>query len=481
MEIKKLFSGIDYEQKGRDIDIASLQKYSADEVVSGLFFCYKGVNYDGKEKVFEAIKNGAVAIVVEDFVDVNICQIKVENVRKIISKVCSNFFGNPDKDLKIIGISGTNGKTTTSYILRNILHSAGKKVGVIGTNAIYINDICIKATLTTPDPYELFEIFSQMLKAGVEYVVMEVSAHAIDLYKVWGIRFEAGLFTNLSRDHLDYFETMERYKAAKQKFFCKDYCKVCVFNFDDGVGRDFYRNCDCKKYSYAIINPSDLFAINIEMSLKGSNFVVNFEDEIMEVEISLAGKFNVYNSMGAIAVAKILGIGSDNIVAGIYTMPQVDGRFNLYKVGSKNVIIDFAHTPDGMENVLRTARSLSEGEIVTVFGCGGNRDSGKRKIMGEVASKYSDKIFLTSDNPRFEDPCKIIEDIKSGTQDAVVLENRKEAIITAIKTSSPFATILVLGKGAEDYQEQNGIKHPYSDKEVVFEYIEKSKIKKIKE
>lgn len=475
MEIKSLLKGINYQQKGSCKDILSLQKKSSDVVKNGLFFCYKGVNFDGKDKIFEAINNGCVVVVVEEFVDIDICQIKIDNVRKNISKICSNFYENPDKQLKLIGISGTNGKTTTSYIIRNVLQTSGKKVGVIGTNAIYIGDICKRATLTTPDPQELFEIFDEMVKSSVEYVVMEVSAHALALYKLWGLKFEVGLFTNFTRDHLDFFETMENYKQAKKSFFCQDYCKKCVFNFDDNVGREFYEICDCKKYSYGLINPSDLFAINIEMDFDKSKFVVNFEDEILNVEVPLVGKFNVYNTMGAIAVCRLLNISCDSIVAGLFTMPAVDGRFNLYKVEGKNIVIDFAHTPDGVENILRAAKSLSKGRIITVFGCGGNRDRGKRSEMGRIAEKYSDKVILTSDNPRFENPFAIIEDIKVGTKSAEVIENRKAAIISAIANATKNDTILILGKGAEDYQEIDGVKHPYSDKKVVDEYISFSK------
>lgn len=470
MNIKDLFFGIDFEQKGNEVDIKSIQTKASEEVVDGLFFCYKGAFFDGKEYVRQAIRSGAKVVVVENFLDIDICQIKVENVRKCISKVCGNFFKRPDKDLKIIGISGTNGKTTSSYIIKNILKCAGKKVGVIGTNAVYIGEVFYKATLTTPDPYELFSIFDKMKKAGVEYVVMEVSAHALDLYKVWGIEFEVGLFTNFTRDHLDYFGSMEKYKNAKQSFYNNNYCKKCIFNIDDSVGREFFDKCNVERMSYGLINPSDLFAINLKLSIEGSRFVVNVNDEVLMIETSMVGKFNVYNIMGAIGVCYMLNISADQIIAGAYTMPEVEGRFNLYKVEDKNVIIDFAHTPDGIENVLRTAKSLTKGDIVSVFGCGGNRDSGKRAEMGKIATKYSNKVFLTSDNPRFEDPYKIIEDIKVGAKDAIVIENRTEAIITAITTSAKGSTILVLGKGAEDYQEINGIKHPYSDKKVVQDF-----------
>lgn len=478
MNITSLLKGIDYELRGEDIDILSLQKNSQNEVQNGLFFCYKGVDKDGESYAKEAICNGAVALVVEEFLPYKVTQVRLQNVRKNIAKICSNFFGNPDKDLKIIGITGTNGKTTTSYMLKNILETAGKSVGIIGTNGIEINKVFFRATLTTPDPQELFEVFSKMKNAGVQYVVMEVSAHALDLYKVYGVKFELGIFTNFTRDHLDYFETMERYKETKAKFFLEDYCKKCIFNADDEVGREFFEKCQVTKYTYGLINPSDVFAINTKMSLAGSKFVVNLFDDILEVQISLAGKFNIYNSLAAILGAKLIGITSDQIVAGLYTIENVAGRFNLITVGDKNVIIDFAHTPDGVENVLRTAKALSKGYITTVFGCGGNRDKGKRKVMGAIAKKYSNKVIITSDNPRFENPYAIIDEIKEGCPEALVIENRTQAIITGITTSPKGSCILVLGKGAEDYQEIDGVKYHFSDFEVVNDLKTKKKHQK---
>ena len=476
MLLAQLFEGVNCIIKGSDVDIKNVQKNSSDKVTSGLFFCYQGINSNGEDFVGEAINNGAVAIVVEEYLPFNLTQIKVDNVRKIIAKVCSNFFGSPDKKLKIIGVTGTNGKTTTTYILKNILKTAGKKVGLIGTNNVEIGEVFYKATLTTPDPQELFDIFSKMVKAQIEYVVMEVSAHALDLYKVWGVKFEVGAFTNLTRDHLDYFGNMQSYKKAKATFFNKTYCRNCVFNLDDDVGREFYNKCDCNKYSYALINPSDLFAVDIEMSISGSKYVVNCLDEIMYIQTVLPGKFNIYNCMAAILVARLLNISTDHIVAGLYTLASVKGRFNLFEVEGKSVVIDFAHTPDGIENVLRTAKSLSKGSITTIFGCGGNRDKGKRQTMGQIASKYSDKVILTSDNPRFENAYQIIDQIKQGANDAIVIENRREAIITGITTSGKDSCILILGKGAEDYQEINGIKYPYSDYTVVEEYIKNKKL-----
>ncbi len=439
------------------------------------YFCYQGVNVDGHNFFDQAVSNGAKVLFVERILPTDTLQIRVKNVRQIIAKVCSNFYHNPDKQLKIIGITGTNGKTTTSYILKSILHSANKSVGVIGTTAIYINDTFYPTTLTTPDPKQLFHTFRQMVDAGVEYVAMEISAHAIDLYKVYGVDFEVGVFTNLTQDHLDYFKDMSTYAATKQKFLTKSYCKNCVINVDDKYGRDYFHLCDTNKFTYAIMNPSDVFALNIKMDLEGSCFIVNLFDDILNCDIALAGKFNVYNTLGAITCAKILGIDNRSIIKGIENITQVAGRFNVLDINAPfKVVVDYAHTPDGVENILKNIKALTKGKIVTVFGCGGNRDTTKRPIMGQIATKYSDTTIITSDNPRFENPYNIIEQIKQGVdikKDVFVIENRKEAIIKALNSAFLNDVVVVLGKGYEDYQEINGIKYPFSDSQVVYDYI----------
>ncbi len=477
MTLQNLLQNIDIveTQGNMDIDILDIMTDCESKCAGSVYFCYVGVNDDRHNYYDKAVESGARVLIVERFLPTGITQIKVKNVRQVIAKVCSNFYGNPDKKLKIIGITGTNGKTTTSYMIRSILQASGKKVGLIGTTAIYIDQIFYPTTLTTPDPKQLFNTFRQMLDSGIEYVVMEVSAHAIDLYKVYGVNFEVGVFTNLTQDHLDYFGTIDNYASVKQKFLTGMYCKNCIINVDDNYGKDYFHLCDCKKFTYAIMNPSDVFALNIKMSIKGSSFVVNIFDDILSCSINLAGKFNVYNALAAMTCCKVLGISNINIIKGIESLEQVDGRFNVLDIDTPfSVVVDYAHTPDGVENILKNIKALSKGKIITVFGCGGNRDSVKRPIMGQIATKYSNTTIITSDNPRFENPYDIISQIKAGTditKEVFVLENRKEAIIKALDLAFINDVVVILGKGCEDYQEINGIKYPFSDSKVVFDYI----------
>ena len=477
MTLKELLKDIDVKEiKGdSNIEIENLMIDNSVSCPKSLAFCYVGVKVDGHEFFNEAIGNGAVCIIVERFLPTEITQVKVDNVRKVIAKVCSNFYKNPENNLKIIGITGTNGKTTTSFMIRQILISAGKSVGLIGTTAIYINEVFYPTLLTTPDPNVLFKTFRQMVDAGVEWVVMEVSAHAIDLYKVYGVQFEAGVFTNLTQDHLDYFGDLITYANTKQKFLTSMYCKNCVFNVDDSFGKDFYHICDTKKFSYAIMNPSDVFALNLKMDLSGSMFVVNLFDDILRCDICLAGKFNVYNALAAITTCKVLGFDNKSIINGLENLKQVEGRFNVLSLDAPfRVVVDYAHTPDGVENILKNIKALCNGKLITVFGCGGNRDALKRPIMGEIATKYSNLTIITSDNPRFENPYNIIEQIKQGADpksEVLVIENRREAIIKALNSAFTNDVVAILGKGAEDYQEINGIKYPFNDSKVVKEYI----------
>ena len=479
MKLKELLLGIDYKDiKGNiNLDIESISQKTDEKNKDGLFFCYSGVKYDGHNFYQLAENMGAIVLIVEKFLPTKTTQILVENTRKVIGKVCDNFYGNPTKQLKIIGISGTNGKTTSSFVLGSVLKKAGYSVGIIGTNGVYINDKYEPSCLTTPDSTELYKIFNKMVKNKIEWVVMEVSAHALDLLKVYGIVFECSLFTNLSHDHLDYFKNMESYAKAKQILFTKKYSKNCVINSDDNYGLSFFENCDAPKFLYGVMRPSDCFAINIKMDFSGSSYIVNFKDDIIEVEQNLIGKFNVYNVLGVVSVCKVLGIKNEFIQSGIKELKTVEGRFQQVIKNPFDVIVDFAHTPDGLANVLKTAKSLCKGKIFCVFGCGGNRDAYKRAKMGLIATKFANTIIVTSDNPRFEDPQKIISQITSEIENksnVFEIVDRTQAITYALSMASKGDVVLICGKGAEDYQEINGISYPFSDKEVVLKYFKKN-------
>ena len=450
-----------------DTEISCISCKSQDKMQNGLFFCYHG-----KHDIFEmanlAVKNGAVILVTEQKLDININQVVVGDVRKAMGQISQNFYNT--SDVKVIGITGTNGKTTTSYIIKSILEKAGKKVGVIGTNGIYFLNEFFSASLTTPDPIDLHKILSIMKKGNVDFVVMEVSAHAIHLQKVECINFVAKVFTNFSQDHLDYFKDMQSYEKAKISFFKPD--DLMIINADDDCGQKIIeRNLDA--ISYGIKSPSDCFAI--EVSKDGTSYILNINDNVLQVKSNLYGMFNVYNSLASAVCCYYLGASIDSIKQGLFSLKYVDGRFNVIPLKNGRVIIDFAHTPDGLENVLKTARTFTDGKLVCVFGCGGDRDKTKRKLMGAVAEKYADFCFVTNDNPRFENPKEIIEDITSGfnKKNYYTVQDRKTAIQLAISSMLDGDTVIICGKGAEKYIDIKGEKIPYSDFDVVKEIKEK--------
>ena len=397
-----------------------------------LFFCYKGVNNNGHDFAYKAKQNGAVALIVEKFVEVDLPQILVKNTRKIMPVVCNIFFYDVLKYLYLIGVTGTNGKTTSTTIIYDLLNTNGYKVGLIGTNGIKFLNRKINSNLTTPDTVELFYIFSKMKNAGVKYVVMEVSAHAIALNKLLGIKFEVGALTNISQDHLDFFKNMTTYAKCKLKFLNKNYCKNIFINVDDKKGQLFSKIINTNTITYGLENPSKCFAIDIKYNLESTTFLANVFDDVLIVKSRLSCKFNVYNLLLAISIVKFIGLDKNQILNGIKNLSIVNGRMNLYKLKSGAVaIIDFAHTPDGLKNVLENLREINKNnKITTIFGCGGNRDKLKRSKMGNIASTLSDKVILTSDNPRNENPLKIINDIKKGINknNYLIVENRIAAI-----------------------------------------------------
>jgi UDP-N-acetylmuramoyl-L-alanyl-D-glutamate--2,6-diaminopimelate ligase len=453
-------------------EVDELSISSKEKMNKALFFCLKGTSADGHEHYEESIANGAAALVCEKYIkNANVPQILVKSARNALALISSSFYGNPSKKLKIITITGTNGKTTTSFLIKSILERAGKKVGLIGTNGAYIsnNKLGTALKLTTPDPIELHHIFRQMADKLCEYVVMEASAHSIFYNKLDGIRAEAAVFTNLSQDHLDFFKTIEEYKRVKKSYFVPELCKHAVINIDDELGREIAASCKTPVVTYGYNNPADVFAVKYTPSFEGLSYVLNANDDISEINLHLTGKFNMYNSLAAAACAKLLGIKTLDITQGINDLKKVDGRFNVYKHKSKLVIIDYAHTPDGLANVLSVCRELCRGKLICVFGCGGNRDRSKRKIMGEAASKYADYIVLTNDNPRNEVPEEIIKDIEEGIggENYTVCVDRAEAIKLAVRLSKPHDAVIIAGKGGEQYMEIGNVRIKYNDEEAL--------------
>lgn len=476
MNLENLIKNLEAKVIGEtNLDILDIT-YNSKKVKKGsLFVCLCGENSDGHDFAKDAERNGAAAILCEKTLQVKIPQIIVSSTRKALSKVFSCFYDNPQKKLKIIGLTGTNGKTTTSFLIKSILEESGKKVGLIGTQGAFIGKQFFQTGLTTPDPQLLFKLLKQMVDFGVEYVVMEVSAHALALDKTEGIVFEVGVLTNLTQDHLDFFKTMENYKRAKFKLFEGNKIKSAVLNFDDEFGRKLAETITVPFLSYSLNNPSDVFAAKIGNKNGKNKFIVNILDNVFDVESNLIGEFNIYNSLAAASVAAMLGCSTKQIKNGLEKLLGVEGRLNRFNLSNGVVaFIDFAHTPDGIEKALNAIRELKFKQIITVFGCSGNRDKDKRHKMGQIAEKLSDYVVLTTDNPRFENPELILDDIEIGMEKTAHTRfvSREQAIEFALTLAKKGDCVAILGKGAETYQDINGVNVPYSDFEVVKNFNE---------
>ena len=484
MRLKKLLEGIDDKELfiygDLEIEIAGIYTDSRVSMPNGLFVCLEGGKTDSHLCVAEAVKNGAVAVVAERKTETTVSQILVRDTREALGLLASAFYGDPSKQMKIVGITGTNGKTTTSYMLAEIWKRAGKKVGVIGTLGITYGRKRIKTELTTPDPVCLQKTLAEMLLSGVEYVVMEVSAHALYYKKTAGIRYAACVFTNLTQDHLDFFENMEAYKQAKLRLFDGNICQIAIVNGDDETGREIgamRENCSGKTLYYGVNTPTDCFAIVTDQSLRGTECLFNLQDSLCRATLPLIGKHNVYNALAAATCAMQTGGDLTSISQGLAGLQKVSGR--LERTGDlfgADIFVDFAHTPDGIAKSLETLKAHCKGRLICVFGCGGNRDKTKRPIMGETVAKRADFAVLTSDNPRYEDPLDIISAIEKGyrrfSARYVVVPDRKVALDYALDFLKKGDVLLVAGKGGEEYQEIMGIKYDFDDHTVIEKLIE---------
>jgi UDP-N-acetylmuramoyl-L-alanyl-D-glutamate--2,6-diaminopimelate ligase len=462
-----------------NVEIENLTDSSREKKANSLFIAIKGIKVDAHSFASGAIKNGAVALLVERKLDVDVPQIIVKNTRESLGIIANNFYNNPLKNIKVISIIGTNGKTTTSYVTKNILESTGLTVGVIGTSGTVIDGVKYDTNLTTPDTLELFEIFNAMKNKKVEVIVMEISAHAIKLNKVNGFKSDVAVFTNFSQDHLDFFDSLEEYKQVKMSYFNKNHCKFAVINADDPVGLEILSGADVEVFTYGIKTPASVFLVNLKLKLEGSNFVINLNDTVADVSFNLPAKFNVYNALASATACYALGLSESKIIKGLNGTHKVEGRFNLIKAGKNcNVIIDYAHTEVAIKNLLETIKSLTKSRIICVFGCPGNRDEDKRAKMGRVAGELCDLVILTTDNPDLENPLKIMDHIEQGVIKTgcqyKIIESRKLAIAYALSSAKKKerTTIVVVGKGDENYQIINNIKSPYNDSEEVKKLIE---------
>lgn len=479
MKVGDLLKDIDYKilQGKDDISIEGLN-YNSRAIKNGdAFFCIKGLKSDGHTYAKSAVENGAKVIVCEENISIkdnDITIIKVNDSRKALAMASSNYYDNPSRKMKIIGITGTNGKTTTGFMMKNVLEKAGFKVGLIGTVANYIGDKKLKSERTTPESLELHKLFNDMIKAGVEYCVMEVSSHSLYLDRVYGINFSDAIFTNLTQDHLDFHKTMENYFKAKCILFNNATNKI--INIDDEHGRKITSLFEkCKTYS--INESSNLRAFDIVNTSKGVSFDILLNGKKENIKLMIPGVYNVYNSLAVIMVALLNNIDFNKIKEGLRAA-RVPGRCELIEHNDKlnfEIIIDYAHTPDALEKILKSAREFTKGRLLCVFGCGGDRDTTKRPIMGEMASKLSDLVFVTSDNPRSEDPRKIIDDIIKGISknNYIVEENRKEAIFKAIKEGKHNDVIVIAGKGHEDYQVLKDKVIDFDERKVIKELLER--------
>ncbi len=423
-----------------------------------MFFCISGETTDGHLYAKSAAEKGATVIVAEHQTEAPVPHILVEDVRAAMFYACANFHRHPEKELKLIGVTGTNGKTSTTFFMKALLDAMGKKTGLLGTVRNMIGDEILPSAFTTPEPTMLFEVFDKMRAAGVEYVIMEISSHALAQKRVAGLTFEVGVFTNLTQDHLDYHRTMEAYKEAKYTLFAQS--RIGVFNIDDATGAEFAaRPCQGERivtYS-ACKNDADIVARDIALHADGVSFFLLTQGALSRVRVSTPGKFTVYNVTAAVSALSALGLPFSEITSHLDKLQNVDGRAQIVKLEKDfTVMLDYAHTPDALENILRTVRSYATGRVVTLFGCGGDRDKTKRPLMGEMAAKYSDFVIVTSDNPRSEEPAAIIADILPGvrahTNRFVVIENRREAIEYALSNAKKDDIILLAGKGHEKYQ-----------------------------
>ncbi len=481
MTLLELIKGMPYLMDVRGdmaTDIKELVTNSRAKTDGGLFFCIKGLKFDAHFFAGQAVENGCIALIVERFLDdMEVPQVLVSDGRAAMSRIAAAFNGNPAKRMKLVGITGTKGKTTTSFMLKSILEKAGHICGLVGTTGNMIGEKRLKSELTTPDPIDLQRDLKLMADEGAEYVVMEVSAHALAMHRLDGLVFEAGAYTNLSQDHLDYFSTMENYLETKKQFFTKSYVKNAAFNVDEETTQEIVKDVTIPYLTYGIAGMADLYARDIEIHENGVSMELQLRGiHQLKVNLQMMGMFNVYNAIAAGSLAMILGIPEEDIKIGLEAVSSVPGRVEVLPTNTPyKVILDYSHVPNALENILTTVREFTKGRVIAVFGCGGDRDHGKRPMMGECGGRLADYSILTSDNPRTEEPLEILKAVEEGMKRTkgqyVIIENRREAIEHALRVAKEGDTIVLAGKGHETYQEIMGVKRPFDEKVVVAELL----------
>lgn len=471
-----------------NLQIADIQHDSRKVTKGTLFVCMVGAHVDGHSFIPQAREKGAVAILTanEDAdMPAGLSVLVVKDLAKSLQVIAPYFHDYPSRDMRVIGITGTNGKTSISYMTRAMLRKMGFRVGLIGTIQIMIEDEVLPIHNTTPDVVELQSTIAMMRDKGMDYVVMEVSSHALDQNRVAGMEFDTVVFTNLTQDHLDYHKTLENYKLAKARLFdmVGDKANVkrgkcAVINIDDEAGKTMLEHADCRHLTYAINNDASLKAENIQVLASGAKFDIKTEHGVLPLDLKITGIFNVYNVMAAVGAALAEGLPPAIIKATLDEFTSVPGRFELVRGGQDfAVIVDYAHTPDGLENILKTARQIAKKRIITVFGCGGDRDNTKRPIMGRIAAELSDVVIATSDNPRTEDPQRILDMVVAGVQEKIGdkqhedIIDRRQAIFRAVELAETDDIVVIAGKGHENYQILKNETIHFDDKEVALEAI----------
>ena len=487
MELKKVLIGIDdLKAKGNlDIEIEGLDSNSKNIKKGYMFIAIKGFSVDGHKYIEDAVNAGAKVVMVEEGYDLksiklpeDVTLIMTKDTRKALAICSCNFYDNPSRKFKLIGVTGTKGKTTTTFMIKSILEKAGYKVGLIGTIATYINEKMIsESSRTTPESIELQRTFSKMVEQGVEYVVMEVSSQSLKYHRVEGCQFDIVLFTNFSEDHISEKEhpNMQDYFESKLKLF--KMCDNGIINVDDlQVSKIPAMFPDRKIMTYGIDNACEVLAKDITITNSYVDFRVKISDRNERVKVCIPGRFSVYNSLAAICVAKKIGIPSDKVIEALSEV-RVPGRSEMVDNEKEiPIMIDYAHSPESLQNILSAVKSYTRGKVISVFGCGGDRDKGKRPIMGEISGRIADFTFITSDNPRTENPEEIVKEIEVGMKKTKgnykVVVDRTEAIREAIKMATKLDIIVLAGKGHEPYQEINGVKYPYDERIIVKEIME---------
>lgn len=465
-------TGMRYE--GSDVDVASIE-YDSRRVSAGcMFCCIVGQLFDGHDFAEGAAQKGASALLVERQLPIDLPQIVVKNARKAMAEMAAAFYGYPQREMQILGVTGTNGKTTSTYMVKAIAEQAGKKVGIIGTIRNMIGGESLHTERTTPESVDLFRLLRTMADARVDLVVMEVSSHALEQFRVHGIKFDVALFTNLTQDHLDYHKSFENYLQAKKTLFLN--AKKAVVNVDDPYSDRIMEGLTIPILTFGIRDRADISATDIDITPLGVRFDLHTPEGEVLMNLAIPGLFSVFNAMGAVGMAQSAGIKLSCIKDGLESVTSVSGRLESIKTNRGfSAFVDYAHTPDALENVLKTAREFAKGRVICVFGCGGDRDRAKRPIMGEIAGRFSEYAVITSDNPRTEDPMSIIESIEEGMKRSgtkyTVIENRREAIRHALQLAEENDVIMIAGKGHENYQEINGTKYHFDDKEIVEELL----------